>query len=133
MTEQYDDQSKSNNKDNTSEDKTLIRADSRLMKLEEEREAIADTLADLRQQVGALSRKLRAGEYGKTTDDGKLLADIRYWLRAARETEAEIDDLRRRDTGIVGEYGLDLDQACVAVRCRLDSLRTCCGAEEVSG
>ena len=135
MTEQYDDPSKNNknNKDNTNEDKTLVRADSRLKKLEEEREAIADTLSDLREQVGVLSRKLRAGEYGKTTEDGKLLADIRYWLRAARETEAEIDDLRRRDTGIVGEYGLDLDQACVAVRCRLDSLRTCCGADEVSG
>ncbi|MGR3496827.1 hypothetical protein [Citreimonas sp.] len=132
MTEQYDDQINNNNGNIINEDKTLIRADSRLTKLEEEREAIAETLTDLREQVAMLSRKLRAGDYAKSTDDGKLLADIRYWLRAARETEAEIDDLRRRDNGIVGEYGLDLDQACVAVRCRLDSLRTCCGAEEVS-
>jgi predicted RNase H-like nuclease (RuvC/YqgF family) len=131
MTEQYDDQIEKKN-ETKANDETLIRASSRLSRLEDEREAIAETLADLRGQVAALSRRLREGDTGKTTEDGKLLADIRYWLRAARETEAEIDEIRRRDTGIVGGYGLDLEQACVAVRCRLDSLRSCCGAEEIS-
>jgi hypothetical protein len=117
MTEQYEDR---NN------DKTLIRAQSRLERLERDRDDISETLAGLGAQLRTLSSRLQKGDTSKNGEDKALLADIRYWLKAARDTELEIEDLRRRDAGITGEYGLDLEQACIAVRCRLDSLRTCC-------
>lgn len=115
-----------------SNDKTLIRAESRLKRLEDQRDDIAETLAQIGEDIRFLRERIRDGDTARSGEDQKLLADIRYWLRAARETEAEIDEIRRRDAGICGSYGLDLEQACVAVRCRLDSLRTCCGAGEVS-
>lgn len=114
------------------QDKTLIRASSRLQRLEAERDDIAEMLAHIREDIRDLRGRIRQGEVSKSAEDGRLMADIRYWLRASRETEAEIEDIRRKEEGICGDYGLDLEQACVAVRCQLDSLRACCGAEEVS-
>ncbi len=114
------------------EDKTLIRAQSRLDRLEQDRDDISQTLSGLGQQLRTLSSRLQKGDTAKNGEDKALLADIRYWLKAARDTELEIEDLRRRDAGITGEYGLDLEQACFAVRCRLDSLRTCCREGELS-
>ncbi|MBS0124236.1 hypothetical protein [Thetidibacter halocola] len=114
------------------EDRTLIRASSRLRRLESERDDIAEMLATIREDIRDLRTRIRQGEVSRSAEDAKLMADIRYWLRASRETEAEIEDIRRKEEGIVGEYGLDLEQACVAVRCQLDSLRACCGAGEVS-
>ena len=118
MTEQY-------------EDKTLIRAQDRLERLEETRDDIAEMLVAIRDDIRHLRERIRQGEVSRSAEDNKLMADIRYWLRASRETEAEIEEIRRKEEGIVGHYGLDLEQACVAVRCQLDRLRPCCGAEGV--
>lgn len=123
MTEQMNEQK---------DDKTLIRAQSRLDRLEQDRENISETLEGLGRQLRTLSSQLQKGNTAKKPEDKALLADIRYWLKAARDTELEIEDLRRREAGITGEYGLDLEQACLAVRCRLDSLRTCCREGAVS-
>lgn len=133
MTEQTDQtrDEQSLRADGQHEDKALIRAQGRLKRLEDEREEIAGTLGDLGAQLREIHADLRSGKVSSSAEDRKLLADIRYWLRAARDTESEIEELRRREAGIVGEYGLDLEQACAQVRCRLDSLRACCGADTV--
>ena len=117
----------------TNEDRALIRAQGRLERLETERDLIALTLGDLGSQLRDLHAKVRAGEVSGAAENKKLLAHICYWLWAVRETETEIEELRRREAGIVGDYGLDLEQACAQVRCRLDSLRACCGADTVPG
>lgn len=107
---------------------TLINPDARLAKLETDRAHIALTLESMRAQLMDLDRKVQAGEVGTPTEAGKLLNDIRYWLRAARETEAELETVTRQREGITQSYGLDLDRARSEVGCRLARLRACCRA-----
>lgn len=111
---------------------TLIIPEQDDTRLEEERDGISETLEDLRQALTALQRKAVAGDIADKAEAGKVLADIRYWLKAARETEQELEQARRRDAGIARAYGLDLEAAMREVDCRLDRLRDCCGGTELS-
>lgn len=95
-------------------------------RLEAQREEIAQTLNELAGDVRDLQEKIRSGE-AKKQEVGAALADLRYWLKALRETEAELETIRRRDSGIIGGWGLDLEAAGDEVRCRLARLATCCG------
>lgn len=113
-------------------DTILITVQADIERLEKTRDEIAETLRELSDDVRALKERLRAGDVEKSTDVTKLLGDLRYWLRAANETEAKLEDLRRRDAGLCGAYGLDLDAARVAIGCRLHRIRQCCNADEVS-
>ncbi|MFW2543518.1 hypothetical protein ACN2XU_12805 [Primorskyibacter sp. 2E107] len=111
----------------------LITLKSDLERLERDRDTIAATLLELIEDLEALKNELRAERRaGKSAEGGKLLAEVRYWLKQARETEKEIDAIRRKDSSLAGDWGLDLDAAGDAIGCRLDSLRSCCGANEVS-
>lgn len=111
----------------------VITLGSELERLNKDRENIAATLLELIEDLEVLKEELRSERRaGKSTEGGKLLTEVRYWLKQARETEKEIDAIRRKDSGIAGDYGLDLEQARVEIGCRLDSLRACCCAEEVS-
>jgi chromosome segregation ATPase len=111
----------------------LITLQNELEQLQRERDEIAELLAGFKEDLFELQRKLRAQERAKSGDDGKLLSEVKFWLKAARETEKEIEAIRRKEAGIAGEYGLDLEQAGHEIGCRLAGLRACCGAEEVSG
>ncbi|MFW2587562.1 hypothetical protein [Sagittula sp. SSi028] len=97
-------------------------------RLEAQREEIAQTLSELAGDVRALQGKIRSGE-AKKGDVGAALADLRYWLKALRETEAELDAIRQRESGVIGGWGLDLDAAGDEVRCRLARLAECCGQD----
>ena len=110
----------------------LITAESQLERLNEQYEFISETLAELRQDLMALHRAVRDGSDGASGEDKKILSNIQYWLRQANQTEAEIDAIRKRNCGIAGGYGLDLEQAALDIGCRLSRLRTCCDAGEVS-
>lgn len=110
----------------------LITAQIQAARLEAQREEISQTLADLVADVRALQSQLRQGEIEKKTETSKLLNDLRYWLKAARETEAELEEIRRKESGIGDAYGLDLEAAEFAIGCRMAQLRPCCGAGEVS-
>jgi hypothetical protein len=105
---------------------TLITPENELSRLEEKRQRIAESLERLAGAIGALEKKVAAGEVGNTTEAGKVLADIRYWLKQAWETEAEIERFRRKDAGIAHEYALDLERARSEIGCRLARLRPCC-------
>ncbi|MBV2361335.1 hypothetical protein KUH32_16340 [Thalassococcus sp. CAU 1522] len=111
----------------------LITAKTEGGRLEEQREEIAETLAQLAEDIRALRARLKDGEVEKPSEAVRLMADLRYWLRAARETEAELETIKRKQAGIAGEYGLDLDAARIAIGCRLDSLRACCAEAEIPG
>ena len=97
-------------------------------RLEAQRDEIAQTLEDLAADLRALQGKLRTGEV-KKQDIGVAAADLRYWLKALRETEAELDTLRRKDSEVVGAYGIDLETARFEIGCRLDRLKACCREE----
>ncbi|MCE0504376.1 MULTISPECIES: hypothetical protein [unclassified Roseivivax] len=95
--------------------------------LEEERLAFLETLAELRLALGDLKEKIRAGEIGRDdkSQGKKLLEESRYWLRALRETEAELVRIEREKAGIAGDWGLDLEAAREELRCRLARLPRC--------
>ncbi|MCI5111879.1 MAG: hypothetical protein MRY75_15120 [Marivita sp.] len=110
----------------------LITAEETGGALEAERDAIAQELRTIREMVARLRMKVEAGETGTATEAAKTLADLRAWLKHAKETEVQIERHRREHAAIEGAYGLDLDAARVAVRCRLDRLRACCREGSVS-
>ncbi|MFZ7090413.1 hypothetical protein [Primorskyibacter sp. 2E233] len=111
----------------------LITMKSELERLERDRDEIAAMLAALKADLFEMQSNLRRGKPDKGSDGGKLLNDVRYWIKQAKETENEIDAIRRKDCAIAGEYGLDLEQAGLEIGCRLAGLRACCGADEVFG
>ncbi len=115
----------------TRKDTVLITAEIEKDRLEAQRSEIADTLADLSADLRDLRKRLRGGEARKSGEDGKLLGELRYWLKAARDAEAELEDFRRKECGVVGAYALDLEQARFEIGCRLARIRPCCGAGEV--
>lgn len=109
----------------------LITARADKDRLQAERESITHVLRDLREDLEQMAALMRGGEGVKTPEVKALLTDMRYWLKALRETEAELETIRRKEAGIIGGYGLDLARARVEIGCRLDRLRRCCGAGEV--
>lgn len=104
----------------------LITAEEESSALESEREAIAQELAAIREMVASLRHKVEAGEAGTATEAGKLLSDLRTWLKHAKETEVQIARHRKEHARICGSYGLDLDAARQVVGSRLDRVRRCC-------
>ncbi|WP_058861062.1 hypothetical protein [Pseudoponticoccus marisrubri] len=109
----------------------LVTAADEAGRLEAQRAEIEQTLGELVRDIREIQSRLRQGTFESRTETGKLLGDLRYWLRAARDTEAELEAIRRKQAGIGDGYGLDLDAAERAIGCRLHRIRTCCGAERV--
>ncbi|MHA6344496.1 hypothetical protein [Roseivivax sp. CAU 1761] len=105
---------------------SLITLEDRLAELEADRAAIARMLKSIRTELHALQDRVEAGELGSPTEAGRLLGDVRYWLKAARETEQELAKINRERAGIAHGYGLDLERARAEIACRLARLRACC-------
>jgi predicted nucleic acid-binding Zn-ribbon protein len=112
------------------ERRVLLTAEAETRRLEEQRAEIEETLCDLRDDIRAIQARLRSGTVDRKTEAAKPLSELKYWLKAIRETEAEIDAIRRRELAIAGPYGLDLEAARDEIGCRLARLRPCCGAGE---
>lgn len=100
-------------------------------RLETERQQIAQVLTELVEEIFDLQSQLRQGDPKNKAEAGKLLSDLRYWLKAARETEAELEKIRRKEAGIEEVWGLDLQAAELEIGCRLARLRPCCDAQEI--
>ncbi|MDG1458495.1 MAG: hypothetical protein P8Q92_11555 [Pseudoprimorskyibacter sp.] len=111
---------------------TLIKIEERASALEDECQKIAQMLADMVEDLEELRKRARTGEATKK-DGNAVLSELRYWLRAARETEKELDQINRQNSGVAGDYGLDLDIARVEIGCRLARIRTCCDAGRLPG
>lgn len=99
--------------------------------LEEEFDAVRQTLAHLTQSLRGLEDEVMAGDPIAVREAGKLLADIRTWSRLAIETEARFEERRKRQEGIVDGYALDLVEARRTIGCRLARLRRCCREGQV--
>ena len=113
------------------ENDVLILVRDETARLEEQRDEIAETLRELSQELRDLRARVREGDLKDSQEAGKLLGHLRYWLKAANETEAQLAEQRRKRAGISGAYGLDLDRARVDIGCRLDRIRRCCGEGEL--
>lgn len=108
------------------EQMALITSEARAEALEQRCEDIARTLQDMQDELEALRGRFRDGDLDDRRAGQSLFADIRYWLKQARETEQELDKIRREDAGLAGDYGLDLHAARFEVGCRLARIRRCC-------
>lgn len=111
---------------------TLITAKNESARLEKKRAEFEEILGGMVDDLSSLSDRLRDGNLDVDKDARQLKQDIRFWLRLAAETEAELNALKRQDADICGSYGIDMEAARLEVGCRLDSLRACCGAGEFS-
>lgn len=114
------------------EQMTLITAKTDSERLEKKRKEFEEILEGMVDDLSALSDRLKDGQLDVDKDARQLKQDIRFWLRLAVETEAELHALKRQDANICGSYGIDMDAARVEIGCRLDSLRACCGAGDFS-
>jgi nitrate reductase beta subunit len=86
-------------------------------------EDIEQQVSDLKIDIRELQSRLRSGEVETVRDALKTLTEMRNWLRLALETEAKLNEEKRKELGIVGDSGLDLCAARDQIGCRLDRLR----------
>lgn len=96
------------------------------LSLEEEFDAVRQTLAHLTRSLRGLEDEVMAGDAAAVREASKLLADIRTWSRLAIDTEARFEERRKEQQGIVDGYALDLVEARRTIGCRLARLRRCC-------
>lgn len=69
---------------------------------------------------------IKAGDEGAVKAGVKTAEELRRLVKLAIELEARHERERKRDAGISGAYGLDLDQARSEIRCKLGRIRRCC-------
>ncbi|QIZ79547.1 hypothetical protein [Thalassovita gelatinovora] len=112
---------------------TLIRPDEDGFPLAQTLAEIEEVFFDLKADVKRLQARLRDGELAAVKEAGKVIADLRGWLRIAYELEATFHERQRKQAGIEREYAVDFDQARDQIRCRLDRLRRCCYERSISG
>ncbi len=116
------------------EDQTIVlTANARCDRLQKQRERATQTITDLLDLIGEVHDRIKKGDMETRSETAKVLGELKYWLRAARETELELEAIIRKEEGIVDTYGLDLEAARFAVGCRLDRLRACCAEGEIPG
>lgn len=101
----------------------LITRDDRRSGLTTSIDALEQQLADMREDLQALSLRIRAGEIDELKNATRATAEIRQWLKIAIEAEVQLDKRRQQDLGIVHGYGFDFDAARTEIGCRLDRLR----------
>lgn len=90
-------------------------------------------LTDLTALAGELLEEIKAGNLDTVKDAAKAADELRKILRLAIELEVRNERDRKREAGVSGSYGLDLEQARADIGCKLGRLRRCCRAGEVSG
>ena len=111
----------------------LITPEQEIARLEGDLEDVRDILGEFEETLRDLRKRVRAGEVDNLKDASKTLTELRSWLKLAKETEAQLAEYARKEAGIVGSWGLDLDRARSEVGGRLARVRACCGARGVSG
>jgi hypothetical protein len=110
-----------------------------LIKLEQEASELSGHIGEIVEQLKDLKRELRmvqgyvqSEEPGHVREALRCAGDIRTFIRHAYEVEAKYNEERRRELGLAGDAGFDLDAARAEIGCKLDRLRACCAAGAVS-
>jgi hypothetical protein len=76
---------------------------------------------------------LKEGTDLSPAEIAKAAADFRRATQTLFEERKRLEDQRRKEAGVVHDFGLDLDAARDEIGSRLDRLRAARGAEGVSG
>jgi len=80
-------------------------------------------LCDMTLELETIQRQLSRGTPGVLGNSGRLIADIRQWLKIAMEAEADLERREKETNHSPVGYDLDLDAAKHSIGCRLDRLR----------
>jgi len=84
---------------------------------------IARQLADLREELRDLQEALRSYPKPNTKQAGQTLAELRYWLKQAMETEAQIAERNKQKNGGSTGFFIDLEDVKDQIGRRLDRLK----------
>ncbi|WP_375172647.1 hypothetical protein [Pseudooceanicola sp.] len=112
---------------------TLIKAEQTTSELSGHIVEILEELKRLKEDLNATRGYVQSEEPGFTREALRCAGDVRSFIKHAYDVEARVHDEQRKQLGIAGDSGFDLDQARADIGCKLDSLRRCCGAGAVSG
>lgn len=112
---------------------TLITTDESAFPLAESLDDIRDQLGALRAEMSAIQARLRDGDIAAVKDAQRTIQEIRQWLRIAIDLEMEFAKRQQKQAGITQGYAIDFDEARQSIRCRLDRLRTCRGSKRFPG
>lgn len=95
-------------------------------------EIVETQLLQMRGQMEGIRARMLRGDLRALKDSAKITSDIRQWLRIAMETEAKLDEFRKKSRGEAdGVHAIDFDRARHQIGCRLDRLRRCADAERL--
>ena len=112
---------------------TLIKAEHQTTELSEHIAEIVEELKRLKDDLHATRGYVQSEEPGFTREALRCAGDVRAFIKHAYDVEAKVNEEHRKQLGIAGETGFDLDVARAEIGCKLDRLRECCGAGAVSG
>ena len=110
---------------------TLIKAEQQGTDLSGHIQEILEELNRLKQDLRAIQGYVQSEEPNFTREALRVGADVRAFLKLAYDVEARVHEEQRKQLGIAGDSGFDLDVARADIGCKLDRLRECCGAGAV--
>ncbi|QIE46389.1 hypothetical protein G5B38_13135 [Pseudohalocynthiibacter aestuariivivens] len=102
---------------------TLITPDEGPRELSDAVASLKRQLCEMRTDLEDLHTKLRTDSREDVSKYGRLITDIKQWLKFAIETEVKLEQREKKEKGIVNGYALDIDAARHSIGCRLDRLR----------
>lgn len=107
----------------------VIEAEQQSNDLSEHIREIVEELKRLKTDLRSLQGYVQSDEPGSTREALRCAGDVRAFIKHAYEVEAKYHEEQRKQLGLAGASGFDLDAARAEIGCKLDSLRRCCGAD----
>lgn len=101
-------------------------------RLKSDVEALREILHELKEKMSDLRKQVQAGEVESVKEAGKTLQELRAFVKLSMETEAQLNEIARREQGLDRPYALDLDEARRQIGCRLARIAPCCRAGRVA-
>lgn len=93
---------------------------------------VREQLSDIMTEMTAIQTKVREEGNNGVSESAKRLGELRHWIKLAIETEARIEEHRKKKHAIARGYTIDFDEARSTIGCRLDRLRRSCCSKGVS-
>ena len=111
---------------------TVIKSEHEASDLSDHIREIVEELKRLKDDLRSLQGYVQSDEPNATREALRCAGDVRSFIKHAYEVEAKYNEEQRKQLGLAGDSGFDLDAARADIGCKLDSLRRCCGAGPVS-
>ena len=84
------------------------------------------------EQIQTLKLYLQDGDALSEAEIKRVLGELRRATQTLFDERKKVENLRKKEIGIVHDYALDFEDAKREIGCRLDRLRTAEGAKGVS-